>query len=104
MATVSNNVLVNGLSGKLGKTLVFKIVRGKTIVCSYTASQKKQTVHQQINRERFKVASAWAKTTLLNLERKEHYHQKAKELKLPNAYTAAIKYYMSEHREWPCPC
>jgi len=32
MAMVATNVLINGLSGKFGNTLLFKTLRGKTIV------------------------------------------------------------------------
>lgn len=96
MAIVLTNVLVNGLSGMLGKTLMFKTVRGKTIVCRYTASQKKQTARQQANREQFKQAATWAKATMLNPVQKAYYQQRAKELKLPNGYTAAVQAYLRE--------
>jgi hypothetical protein len=85
MARVSTNLLVNGLSGRLGKTLVFKTMRGKTIVCQYSVPNKKQSVPQQENRSRFRQATAWAKAALQDPDRKKHYGQQAKKQNLPNA-------------------
>ena len=54
----------------------------------------KQSEHQKENRDRFRKASLWAKTILLEPEKKAYYQKKADKLKLPNAYTAAIADYM----------
>src|SRR6187549_3376369 len=42
----------------------------------------------------FRKASQWAKTILLEPDKKAYYQKKAYKLKLPNAYTAAIADYM----------
>lgn len=94
MAIVTTNLLVNGLSGMLGQSLVFKNLHGKTIVTSRPRPPKTQSEQQRQNRSKFRQASAWAKTTLLDPQQKVYYLQKAKKLKLPNAYTAAIADYM----------
>jgi hypothetical protein len=94
MAIVTANPLVNGLSGMIGRSLVFKNVHGRTIVASSPRLAKTQSEQQRQNRGKFKQASAWAKTVLLDPQKKAYYQQKAKKLKLPNAYTAAIANYM----------
>jgi hypothetical protein len=94
MATVQVNPIINGLSGMLGRTIVFKNLRGKTIVTSYPRPPKKQSEQQRVNRSKFRDATFYAQTVLLDEAKKAYYQKKAKELKLPNAYTAAITDYM----------
>lgn len=94
MALVTTNPIVNGLSGMLGKTIVFKSLRGKTIVASRPRPAKTQSEQQQQNRNKFRQAATWAKTILRDPQQKSYYQQQAKKLKLPNAYTAAITDYM----------
>lgn len=94
MAIVTTNPLVSGLSGMLGRSLVFKNLGGKTIVASRPRPAKTESEQQRKNRSKFRLASAWAKTALLDPQKKSYYQQKAKKLKLPNAYTAAIADYM----------
>ncbi len=94
MATVATNPIMNGLSGMLGKTIVFKNWRNKTIVASYSAPSKKQSEAQRANRSKFREAANWAHAVLNDPERKAYYQKKARKLGLPNAYTAAITDYM----------
>jgi len=94
MATVRNNPILNGLSGMLGRTIVFKTLRGKTIMANRPSPPKKQSEQQKTNRSKFRDASHWAHQVLLDPLKKEYYQRKAKKLKLPNAYTAAITDYM----------
>lgn len=94
MAIIRDNVVTEGFSGMLGKTIVFKQVRGKTIVCKRPVKPRTQSAQQKENRSRFRQASYWAKATLLDPAKKEYYQKKARKLKLPNAYTAAIADYM----------
>ncbi len=94
MAIVKDNPLVKGLSGMLGRTVVFKNLRGKTILANYPAPVKKRSERQRNNSLRFKEATMYAKRMMLDPERKEYYWKKARKLKLPNAYTAAITDYM----------
>jgi len=95
MAIVATNPLLNGISGRLGKNLVFKILRGKTIVTSRPLLPTRESEQQRANRDKFKRASVWAKAELMHPGKKQHYQDRANKLKLPNAYTAAIKDYMS---------
>lgn len=94
MALVTTNPIVNGLSGMLGKTIVFKSLRGKTIVASRPRPAKTQSEQQHQNRNKSRQAAYWAKTILRDPQQKSYYQYRAKKLKLPNAYTAAITDYM----------
>ncbi len=78
----------------LGRALVFKTLRGKTILASRPSPPTKQSEQQRLNRSKFKEASFWAKSVIRDPANKEYYDRKAKKLKLPNAYTAAITDYM----------
>ena len=96
MATVTPNGLINGFRGKFGNSLVFKTIRGKTFLSPIARkpSKKKETEAQRATRVTFKEAARWAKSTLLDPQKKEYYRKRAKVLKLPNAYTAALTDYM----------
>jgi len=98
MATVRTNPILNGLSGMLGKTIVFKNLRGKTIMANRPSPPQKQSEQQKTNRSKFRDASCWARMILLDPQKKDYYLKKAKKLKLPNAYTAAITDYMRSPR------
>src|SRR6188768_2858564 len=93
MAIIKNNDMIEGISGMIGRH-VFKQVRGKTIMCQRPPKPLKQSDQQKENRDRFRKASQWAKTILLEPDKKAYYQKKAHKLKLPNAYTAAIADYM----------
>jgi hypothetical protein len=94
MAKVTSNLLVSGLSGMLGGTLVFKILRGKTIVAGRPRAPNVESEQQLQNRNKFKQGALWAKTILLDAQTKAYYSEQAKKLGLPNAHTAAIADYM----------
>ena len=99
MAILITNPIVNGFSGMLGKSLVFKNLRGKTILSTKPRPATAQSAQQRANRSKFREASMWAKATLLiDPEMKAYYQKKAKKMKLPNAYTAAIADYMRSAR------
>jgi len=93
MAIIKNNDMIEGISGMIGNH-VFKQVRGKTIMCKRPPKPLVQSDQQKENRDRFRKASRWAKEVLLDAEKKAYYQKKARKLKLPNAYTAAIADYM----------
>jgi hypothetical protein len=93
MAIIHSNSFVKGFSGSLG-SVVFRQLRGKTIMSGKPDKVTKQSTLQRENRTRFKAASAWAKAQMLDPDKKSYYWRKAKKLKLPNAYTAAVSDYM----------
>jgi hypothetical protein len=86
--------MVDGISGMVGKSIIFKQVRGKTIMCNRPPKPQTQSAPQKETRDRFRKASEWAKSILLDANQKAFYQKKARKLKLPNAYTAAIADYM----------
>jgi hypothetical protein len=94
MATIRTNPLIEGLSGMLGQSIVFKNLRGKTIMTNRPSPPKKQSELQKANRSKFRQATYYAKAAMLDPDKKAYYQRKAKKLKLPNAYTAAITDYM----------
>jgi hypothetical protein len=93
MATVRLNAVTKGMSGSIGN-LMFRQTYGRTIVSAKPRPSKKQSEQQRVNRSRFKMATGWAKAQMLDPDKKAYYWRKAKKLKLPNAYTAAISDYM----------
>lgn len=96
MAKITSNVITSGLRGKLGEDLVFKTIRGKTFVSTPArpAAHRTESSAQRNTRITFRQASEWAQHILLDAEQKAYYRQRAKVLKLPNAYTAALTDYM----------
>ena len=63
MAKVRTNVIVEGLSGKLGNQVVFRHLRdGRTVVCArQDFSRRVFTTGQKSHQERFKEAAAYAR-------------------------------------------
>src|SRR5688500_11626992 len=93
MAQVELNDLIKGFSGSVGK-VVFRMYRGKTYMAQRPSKQKKESEGQRNTRDKFKLATQYAKQMMKDPERKAYYAKKAKMLALPNAYTAAITDYM----------
>jgi hypothetical protein len=94
MAIIKDNKIMRGVSGKFGDVVVYRQLRGKTIMANKPSKPTTQSELQRENRRRFAKASAFAKHVLQDPQKKEYYLQKARKLKLPNAYTAAITDYM----------
>jgi hypothetical protein len=98
---VTNSPLVQGMTGVVGG-LLFRNVQGKTVVSTcpseLTRWQKsRQSERQRRNRDRFREASDYAKKMMRDpsmRDMKEYYWQKARKLKLPNGYTAAVADFM----------
>jgi hypothetical protein len=94
MARSINNILTKGLSGMIGKQIVFRTWNGKTFISVAPKKPKKQSAVQKENRSKFKRATTYAKSMMKDPVKKAEYKEIAKELQLPNAYTAAITDYM----------
>lgn len=100
MAKLSEDSPLNGMGGTIGKDLVFRTVNGETIVSQKPVfNPKKTTRAQKQTRSRFAQASLFAKKVTRDPLKKEYYKKMAMDLKLPNAYTAAIKEYMNKKEE-----
>jgi hypothetical protein len=94
MARSKNNLLTKGLSGMVGKQIVFRTWNGKTFISVAPKKPTKQSSVQKENRSKFKRATIYAKNMMKDPAKKAEYKEIAKKLQLPNAYTAAITDYM----------
>jgi hypothetical protein len=97
MAKVSNDSVLNGLSGAIGKRIVFKQYGEKTIVTSYPDMSKvKPSMPQKENRKVFKEAVAYAKSISADPEKKRLLAQKLP--KGESVYRFALKEYLLLHK------
>lgn len=78
MAIVKNNVVTEGLSGKLSN-IVFRNVGGKTVVAvKPDTSKRKDSEAQKKHKRRFRAATIYAKNATQDPILKEEYAAKAK--------------------------
>lgn len=71
MAQLTKGSLLNGLSGTIGKELLFKQYKDKVVVSKYPVMRKvKPTELQLLNRQRMKDATAYALSVLRTPELK----------------------------------
>lgn len=94
MSIIRENIMMEGVSGMLGDVVVFRQLRGKTIMANRPSKPRFQSALQRENRLRFRQATTFAKQAMKDPQKKEYYLAKARKLRLPNAYTAAITDYM----------
>ncbi|WP_276373606.1 hypothetical protein [Chryseolinea sp. H1M3-3] len=93
MAIIENNILLHGISGKLGN-VVFRQLNGKTIMCLPPQRRAAPTAIQKEQRERFRLATMYAKMALDDPDLKYMYEKAAKKLKSTSAYAAAVADYL----------
>jgi hypothetical protein len=88
MARTKTNVVVEGLSGKLGNQLVFRHLRdGRTIVCSKPDfSRRVLSNDQKAHHEKFKAAAAYAREASLS----QPIYAKLAAGTIKNAYNLAL--------------
>jgi hypothetical protein len=88
MAKVIDNILVRGLSGKLGDQVVFRRLRdGRTIVCNKPDfSKRKLSRDQKEHHKRFQTAAAYAREA----SRTNPMYAKLAEGTMKNAYNVAL--------------
>lgn len=90
MATATINVLLHGVSGKVGGLFVVRQRNGKAVICKLPKPyEKPPTTGQLQNRERFRKANEFAKAAILDPEKKKYYAAKTKPGQ--SAYNAAFK-------------
>ena len=90
MATSTTNVLLHGVYGKVGGLFVVRQRNGKAVICKLPRPYEKPPTKGQLqNRERFRKANEFAKTAILDPEKKKYYAAKAKPGQ--SAYNAAFK-------------
>ncbi len=64
MAKSNNNVITHGLSGKIGDLLVFRQVRGKTVVSKMPQMPAKSSESQQAHHRRFQQGVLYGKAAV----------------------------------------
>jgi hypothetical protein len=93
-----NNPMLHGASGSVG-LFVYRQFRGKTFVSAKAKPDKSApSAAKQATRTNFKDATAYSKECMKDPALKTYYWAKARELNLPNAYTAAVTDYMRKGR------
>lgn len=78
MAIVKSNLLTQGLSGKIGKAIVFRQRNGKTVASAAPKPYPAATPNQALDRAAFAEAVHYAKTTLQNPALAEPYRAEAR--------------------------
>lgn len=94
MAKSKNNIVIAGLSGKVGKQLVFKQVNGRTIVTKFPNYKVSKTPKQEAHHKKFAKATVYAKNALENPTLKKAYAQEAAKRPGVSAYIMAIADYL----------
>lgn len=97
MARLAKNSALQGITGKLGRQLVFKQYGDKIVVTQYSdMSRVKPSRKQKSNRNLFKEAVAYAKNINRTTALKQSYLKKIK--KGESVYHYAIKEYLNKHK------
>ena len=73
MAKIADNIILTGIKGMLGDMLVFREVKGQTIVSTKPKKPTSRTQKQQEGQERFKKAVAYAKSAMADADTKALY-------------------------------
>ena len=90
MAEVKNNIVTQGMSGKLGNLIVFRNKGGKTIVATAPSKPSGEPSDaQKEHRKRFQEASVYGKTATADPAAKKGYETAAKKKGL-SAYNVAV--------------
>ncbi|HEV3225136.1 MAG TPA: hypothetical protein VGZ90_19815 [Puia sp.] len=96
MAKVRSNIILQNLSGTVGKKLVFKIINGETFATKYPDRSKVKYNKEQLQyREIFAKASKYASEIVNDPVKKKAYKVKGR----TSVYHAAIKNYMAAYKK-----
>ena len=94
MAEVKENILTEGISGKIGNKIVFRQWGGRTIVSARSRTTEVTSDKQRAQRNRFIMASIYAKAQMLDPLAKAVYEVMAKRYELTSPYAAAVADYL----------
>jgi hypothetical protein len=94
MAQVDDNDLTLGLRGKIGKQLVFRKLGKATIASRRSRPGVALTEKQLAHREDFRLATLYAKRSLMKPELKEEYQAIARAKHLSSAFAEAVADYL----------
>ena len=90
MAQTNDNIILQKVSGNIGKQVVLKRVHGKTVLSKMPKKPATRSAKQQMCAQGFKLATAYAKSVMLNPELKALYSAEAKRRGVINAYNMAL--------------
>ena len=90
MAKSINNIVTEGLSGRIGKQIVFSQRNGETIVSKFPVRTKKPTAKQLAQQTKFSNAITYGKNALQDNALKEAYTTEALKRKGVTAYNLAV--------------
>jgi hypothetical protein len=91
---IATSMLHRSFKGAVGD-FIFRTYNGKTVVSLRPVYKNETNTEARLKaRNRFKEASVYASSAMESVKQKAYYTQKARQLKLPNAYTAAITDYL----------
>ena len=93
MARTNDNIILQKVSGNIGKQVVLKQVHGKTVLSKMPKKPAARSAKQQMCAQGFKLATAYAKSVMLNPELKALYSAEAKRRGVINAYNMALSDY-----------
>lgn len=94
MAEVKKNPFTKGLSGAVGDYMVFRQVGNQTIVSTTPEHSGEVSDKQRVVRERFLMATIYAKSAIQDPVLKEQYEAKASQSKYRSGYHAAVADYL----------
>ncbi len=93
MARLKENIIIKGLSGRVGKRFIFKQYGDKTIVSAYPdMSRVKLSAKQKRENNRFRKAVVYAKSQMSDPDSKAAYKAKAIGLQKPHNVAIADFY------------
>jgi len=93
MAQVKKNFIIKGLSGRIGKNMVFKNYGSKTVVSAYPDMSKvKLSAKQKKENKRFKEAMTYARSQMSDPDSKSAYKSKTTGLQKPHNLAIADFY------------
>ena len=90
MARTNDNIILQKVSGNIGKQVVLKRVHGKTVLSKMPKKPAARSAKQQMCAQGFKLATAYAKSVMQNSELKALYTAEAKRRGVINAYNMAL--------------
>ena len=95
MALIKENDLTEGMSGKFGKKIVFRVVRGVTVATRRSTTERVQTEKQLAHQERFQRAAQYAKAKMQDPVAKKEYKLMAGDGAFANPFAAALGDYLT---------
>lgn len=94
MALIKENDLTEGMSGKFGRKIVFRVVKGQTVASRRSTLERPTTEKQLAHRERFQRAAKYAKAKMKDPVAKALYKEMAGDKAFANPFAAAIRDFM----------